>query len=85
MRSKTAKNLIQPNNLKNTTTSPRADQNNEVANNAVSENSGKFSKYVGYKEPENPINANAVSPDEVPLFDPMAEIPASSPVDNLRK
>jgi hypothetical protein len=59
-----------------------ADQNNEVANN-VPENSGKFSKYVGYKEPENPINANIVSPDEVPLFDPMAEIPASSPVDNL--
>jgi hypothetical protein len=60
----------------------QTDQNNN-SNNAVSERTGKFSKYVGYKEPTNPLNANAVSPDEVPLFDPMSEIPASGPVDNI--
>ncbi len=60
----------------------QTDQNNN-SNNAVSERTGKFSKYVGYNEPTNPLNANAVSPDEVPLFDPMSEIPASGPVDNI--
>ena len=51
--------------------------------NQVNDQKGKFSKYVGYKEPKNPINANIVAPDEAPLFDPMAEIPATSPVDGI--
>jgi hypothetical protein len=53
-------------------------ENNE--NSEMPGKPGRFSKYVGYKEPENPINANIVAPDEEPLFDPMSEIPASSPV-----
>jgi len=46
------------------------------------DNSG-YSHYVGSRPPENPINSNILSPDEQPMVDPLAEIPTSTPVDEI--
>ncbi len=54
----------------------------EVKEDSKPSNNG-YSHYVGSRPPENPINSNILSPDEQPMVDPLAEIPTSTPVDEI--
>lgn len=59
------------------------DNNQVIETVKVDSAPGNYSRFVGAKPTQNPINSNILSPDEEPMVDPLSEIPVTSSVDNI--